>query len=156
MSSSPFAFVEPFRFSPRPKPKPAPKGRRKPPVSTPRRGADRFRGIADKTSWREAADVAVECLLDRLDTLAADLLMKPAMRRFGLTFEQWVELLGMIGHALFPEVHTRPGEEPSHEGLVPPKGGREAFPLTPRRLAILVDLMRSWDAGGEGLDAGEV
>lgn len=154
MSSSSFVLVEPFHFPPRPKP--AAKRRRSPPVAHPRRGADRFKGIADKTSWREAADVAVECLLDRLDTLAADLVMRPAMKEFGLTFDQWVKLLGMMCHALFPEVYTRPGEKASHEGLVPPKGGSGAFPLTPRRLAILVDLMRSWDAGGEGLEAGEV
>jgi hypothetical protein len=111
--------------------------------------AKKFKGLAQKSAWREEADRAIECLLDRLDTLAADLVMKQVQREFDLTFDQWIQLLGLIGHALFPEVYTRPGEEPSHEGLLPRKAGRDAFPLTPRRLSILVAFMRSWDKGEE-------
>lgn len=114
--------------------------------------AKKFKGIAQKSTWREEADRAVEALLDRLDTLAADLVMRQAMREFDLDHGQWIKLLGLIGHALFPEVYTRPGEEPSHEGLVPRKAGRDAFPLTPRRLSILVAFMRAWDDGRDEQD----
>lgn len=165
---SAFVLAQTFRFpSPTPtaKKKPAPAGRKSAaPVPAPSRratktgkgsrakphrktAAQKFKGIAQKSVWQEEADRAVEAMLDRLDTLAADLVMRPAMREFDLSFEQWIRLLQMISHALFPEVFAKPGEEPSHEGLIPPKGGREAFPLTPRRLKVLVELMAEWDRG---------
>lgn len=140
---SAFVLARTFRF---PDPTPAGTPSRspaRPKVSVGRR----FKGVAQKASWRAEADIAVEALLDRLDTLAADLVMKPAMREFGLDFDQWIKLLGLIGHALLPEVYARPGEAPSHEGLIPPKGGRDAFPLTPRRVRALLRLMAEWDRG---------
>lgn len=137
--------------TPRPAVRPGRGGRTFAGAADPRK----FAGIAGKSSWREDADRAVEAILDRLDTLAADLVMRPAMARFGLSFDEWIELLQLISHALFPEVFAVPGEGPDHEGLIPPKGGRDAFPLTPRRLRVLVALMAEWDAGGAGMGPGE-
>lgn len=95
-----------------------------------------------RSQQEQDAEGLMERLIDRLDVLAHDRIMQRVVEHYGFSDTEWIQLLQLITHALFPEAFVKPGQELLVEGLV-----ERNRPFAPRSVRALLTLMNEWDRG---------